>query len=49
MSGWKDVCRSKNGSDVCDTPDACDGCVREAARQMTDRLLKRAAANKAAQ
>lgn len=42
MSSWKDVCRDKNGSDVCDTADACQRCIEQAARQMTDRLLSSA-------
>lgn len=30
MTSWKDVCREKNGSDVCDTEDACQSCITRA-------------------
>lgn len=38
MSHWKDVCREKNGPDVCDSP-GCSRCIAEAARRMTERVL----------
>jgi hypothetical protein len=39
---WKDICRDKNGPDVCDSVDACARCINEAARQMTARILTKA-------
>lgn len=30
MTSWKDICREKNGPDVCDTPDVCKACLRAA-------------------
>jgi RecJ-like exonuclease len=35
MTNWKDICREKNGSYVCDSADACSDCANRAAR-MTD-------------
>lgn len=37
---WKDICREKNGSDACDTADACDTCIKEAARETADRVIE---------
>lgn len=39
MSHWKDICRNNNGPDVCE--DGCRRCIEEAARRMTERLLKK--------
>ena len=44
MSDWKDICREKNGSDVCDSAEACSDCTNRAAQmsELTPEAVKAA-------